>query len=354
MYSLAEPREVDVALSVKSGENIVATRLKIERQGSVREARGRRSPLPRRRGTPWCRGSGCVGDLAVGEAEAVQHREAVEPVADPLVPGLQLGRRRAHQRAGQPAGHVPLNGKALDRGLLLLALKPEAVVGRGNLRECGSHGRELYRLFWTNARAASYPHLLHRARAARMGRALHAVRAEGARRRSRSGNFWTLQHAQLYSEPERLAAAGYVTEEREEGGRGAGATGSPTKGRRALRRWRGEPTGELTELRDPGLLKLFFGADPASSAPASSRPTARSWPSTRLPLFSPGWPAKGAWDRLPARSKMPCFTAASFDRRLHRVEQILRLADGSALRARRNWFVRSRGRSRGWRPAITR
>ena len=33
------------------------------------------------------------------------------------------------------------------------------------------------------------------------------------------GNFWTLQHAQLYTEPARLAAAGYVTEEREEGGR---------------------------------------------------------------------------------------------------------------------------------------
>ena len=25
------------------------------------------------------------------------------------------------------------------------------------------------------------------------------------------GNFWTLQHAQLYTEPERLAKAGYLT-----------------------------------------------------------------------------------------------------------------------------------------------
>ena len=33
------------------------------------------------------------------------------------------------------------------------------------------------------------------------------------------GNFWSLQHAQLYSEPERLADAGYLTERREEGGR---------------------------------------------------------------------------------------------------------------------------------------
>ena len=33
------------------------------------------------------------------------------------------------------------------------------------------------------------------------------------------GYFWTLQHAQLYSEPERLAKAGYLTERREAGGR---------------------------------------------------------------------------------------------------------------------------------------
>src|SRR5918992_273781 len=33
------------------------------------------------------------------------------------------------------------------------------------------------------------------------------------------GNFWTLQHAQLYTEPERLAAGGYLTERRERGGR---------------------------------------------------------------------------------------------------------------------------------------
>ena len=26
------------------------------------------------------------------------------------------------------------------------------------------------------------------------------------------GNFWTLQHAQLYTEPERLAAAGHLSE----------------------------------------------------------------------------------------------------------------------------------------------
>jgi DNA-binding PadR family transcriptional regulator len=81
------------------------------------------------------------------------------------------------------------------------------------------------------------------------------------------GNFWSLQHAQLYSEPERLAAAGYVTEEREEGGRRRKRYTITAKGRRALREWREAPAGVVGELRDLGLLKLFFGADPAELAP---------------------------------------------------------------------------------------
>ena len=37
-------------------------------------------------------------------------------------------------------------------------------------------------------------------------------------------------------------------------------------GREALSAWRAEPTAVLPELRDPALLKLFFGADPATVA----------------------------------------------------------------------------------------
>jgi PadR family transcriptional regulator AphA len=81
------------------------------------------------------------------------------------------------------------------------------------------------------------------------------------------GNFWTLQHAQLYTEPERLAAGGYVTEEREEGGRRRKRYTITDKGRKALREWRRTPSGALSELRDHGLLKLFFGADPGELAP---------------------------------------------------------------------------------------
>jgi PadR family transcriptional regulator AphA len=76
------------------------------------------------------------------------------------------------------------------------------------------------------------------------------------------GYFWTLQHAQLYTEPERLAGAGYVSEKREETGRRRKLYSLTDKGRRALDDWRTEPTSELAELREPALLKLFFGADP--------------------------------------------------------------------------------------------
>jgi PadR family transcriptional regulator, regulatory protein AphA len=81
------------------------------------------------------------------------------------------------------------------------------------------------------------------------------------------GNFWTLQHAQLYTEPERLAKAGYLTEKRERGGRRRKVYAVTDKGRRALEKWSAEPTDAIPELRAPALLKLFFGADPAALAP---------------------------------------------------------------------------------------
>jgi PadR family transcriptional regulator AphA len=82
------------------------------------------------------------------------------------------------------------------------------------------------------------------------------------------GNFWSLQHAQLYSEPERLAEAGYLEGTRESGGRRRKRYSLTDAGRRALRAWVGEPSSELPELRDIALLKLFFGADPRPLAAA--------------------------------------------------------------------------------------
>ena len=82
------------------------------------------------------------------------------------------------------------------------------------------------------------------------------------------GNLWSLQHAQVYSEPERLAEAGYLTEQREHGGRRRKRYSITDRGREALREWTDSPTREFTELRDPGLLKLFFGGDPGQLAAA--------------------------------------------------------------------------------------
>jgi DNA-binding PadR family transcriptional regulator len=80
------------------------------------------------------------------------------------------------------------------------------------------------------------------------------------------GHFWSIQHAQLYTEPERLAGAGLVHEERELTGRRRKRYTLTDAGRDALARWRATPTDAFTELRDPGLLQLFFGADPAALA----------------------------------------------------------------------------------------
>jgi DNA-binding PadR family transcriptional regulator len=82
------------------------------------------------------------------------------------------------------------------------------------------------------------------------------------------GNFWSVQHAQLYTEPERLAKAGLLSEQREEGGRRRKRYAITKAGRAALDDWLASPTSEMTELRDPGLLRLFFGADPAALAGA--------------------------------------------------------------------------------------
>jgi PadR family transcriptional regulator, regulatory protein AphA len=79
-------------------------------------------------------------------------------------------------------------------------------------------------------------------------------------------NFWSTPHAQVYREPERLATGGYVTERREDAGRRRRFYAITDRGREALAAWRHEAPDELPELRDSGVLKLFFGADPDTVA----------------------------------------------------------------------------------------
>lgn len=81
--------------------------------------------------------------------------------------------------------------------------------------------------------------------------------------RATLGNFWTFPHTLLYSEPPRLAALGLVTEEREPEGRRRRVFTITPAGESALSAWLDRPSGASTELRDLGLLQLFF-ADLAS------------------------------------------------------------------------------------------
>jgi DNA-binding PadR family transcriptional regulator len=82
------------------------------------------------------------------------------------------------------------------------------------------------------------------------------------------GNFWSVPHAQIYAEPERLAGGGFLSERREQGGRRRRYYKLTAQGKRALEGWLAEPTAEMAELRDPGILKLFFGGSPEPLAKA--------------------------------------------------------------------------------------
>jgi DNA-binding PadR family transcriptional regulator len=74
------------------------------------------------------------------------------------------------------------------------------------------------------------------------------------------GYFWDFPRAQLYVDPERLAQEGLVAEEREAEGRRRRTYHVTDTGQAALRAWLQEPTVTEVELRDAGLLKLYFGA----------------------------------------------------------------------------------------------
>lgn len=78
------------------------------------------------------------------------------------------------------------------------------------------------------------------------------------------GNFWSVPHSQIYREADRLARAECLSERREQtrGGRTRKLYALTTRGRRALERWRETTSDELPQLRDPGLLRLFFDAEP--------------------------------------------------------------------------------------------
>ena len=74
------------------------------------------------------------------------------------------------------------------------------------------------------------------------------------------GYFWPFPHSQLYAEPARLVGLGLLEEDVEATGRKRRRFRITETGRLALSRWLAEPASEPTEIRDLGMLKLFFGA----------------------------------------------------------------------------------------------
>jgi DNA-binding PadR family transcriptional regulator len=74
------------------------------------------------------------------------------------------------------------------------------------------------------------------------------------------GYFWSFPHSQLYAEPERLVEAGLLRQQQESGGRRRRRFTITPKGRKALSDWLAEPVDAPSEIRDLGLLKLFFGS----------------------------------------------------------------------------------------------
>jgi PadR family transcriptional regulator, regulatory protein AphA len=85
------------------------------------------------------------------------------------------------------------------------------------------------------------------------------------------GNFWTVQHAQLYTETARLAKEGLLDEEREDEGRRRKTYSITKAGTAALTAWiEKDAVTELPEARDLGLLKLWLGSDVKAVAAAQA------------------------------------------------------------------------------------
>lgn len=82
------------------------------------------------------------------------------------------------------------------------------------------------------------------------------------------GYFWHFPHAQLYSEPDRLAELGLLALVVEDSGRRRKTYSLTDTGRAALRAWLAAPTAEHFQMRDIAELKLFFNevGDPGNVA----------------------------------------------------------------------------------------
>ncbi|WP_225800608.1 PadR family transcriptional regulator [Streptomyces sp. NK15101] len=90
------------------------------------------------------------------------------------------------------------------------------------------------------------------------------VKAEAART---VAPFWSMPHAQVYAQCDRLLAAGLLSEVRQPGGRNRRLMSLTEEGTAALRGWLSDPSFVPVEARERGVLKLWFGASPRVHAP---------------------------------------------------------------------------------------
>ncbi|CAM5471867.1 hypothetical protein GCM10010329_30990 [Streptomyces spiroverticillatus] len=81
------------------------------------------------------------------------------------------------------------------------------------------------------------------------------------------GPFWSVPHAQVYAQCDRLLEAGLIAEVRREGGRNRRVMRLTDAGREALAGWLADPAFVPVEARERGILKLWFGARPQELAP---------------------------------------------------------------------------------------
>ncbi|OIJ69141.1 PadR family transcriptional regulator [Streptomyces mangrovisoli] len=79
--------------------------------------------------------------------------------------------------------------------------------------------------------------------------------------------FWSVPHAQVYAQCDRLLEAGLLTQVRQESGRNRRVLALTRDGRAALREWLDDPEFVPVEARERGILKLWFGGHPEVLAP---------------------------------------------------------------------------------------
>ncbi|MFI6765282.1 helix-turn-helix transcriptional regulator [Streptomyces sp. NPDC050355] len=79
--------------------------------------------------------------------------------------------------------------------------------------------------------------------------------------------FWSMPHAQVYAQCDRLVEAGLLSEVRQSGGRNRRLMKLTAAGKAALEEWLTDPAFVPVEARERGILKLWFGARPEALAP---------------------------------------------------------------------------------------